>query len=161
MVAADHDRRGLVAPLHSERARRRRRQRARLAPRETNPLALHIHAGGAEQSKRLRIAAELDADFAEEPVRLGLERGERLLAKRFVRGDAARNQSRGRPRASVDLTSARPSKPPAAASGFVPRLAVIVVKIDRRHASLRLIKLDSTLELRQLTSSKNSKAAYN
>ncbi len=78
-----------VSRVQHELARRRAQQLAGEAARNADALALHVGAGFAPQAQRFRVAPELDADFLEDRLGVGLDDLDGLAVQQFDRGDAA------------------------------------------------------------------------
>ncbi len=70
---------------------RRAQQLAGEAARNPDALALHVGACLAPQAQRFRVAPELDADFLEDRLGVGLDDLDGLAVQQFDRGDATAN----------------------------------------------------------------------
>jgi hypothetical protein len=73
VIAADRDRRARLAALHAESSGRGRTERPDEPGIEAHPGARNRRPGRLEQRERLLVAAELDADFLEDPLCMSLE----------------------------------------------------------------------------------------
>jgi hypothetical protein len=73
MIAPQHDRRGRVTTFHAEALGRRRAQRPGQTGIEAHPRARDRGPNILEKPQRLLIAAELDADFPQNPLGMGLQ----------------------------------------------------------------------------------------
>jgi hypothetical protein len=100
-IAADLDRAGRIAGVLREDRRRRLDQRAAQALGEMHAAALHVGAGGLPHRERLGVVAELDADFLQHRVGIGLDEGKAFLVEHLIDLDAPADvgQLRRRPTA--------------------------------------------------------------
>jgi hypothetical protein len=97
-----------VAREQLEFAWDRREQRTGQPPRDPHAFAAHVGAGIAPEPQRLRVAPELDADFLEDRLGIGLDDFDGLRVEQFDRGDPASDVGQLgvaelRPRRAADL----------------------------------------------------------
>jgi hypothetical protein len=90
-VAADFDIAGGIAGMLGVGRRRGAAEGAGEALGKADAATLTVGAGGREQSVRARIVAELDADFLQDRLGVGLDDGERLFTEEIGRRNVARD----------------------------------------------------------------------
>jgi hypothetical protein len=128
VVAADLDRFGRIARMLGELGRRGLQQFAAQPLGKMHPLALDVGTGLLPHAERFGVVAELDADFLQHAVGIGLDQRQALLVEHLVGLDGAGGYRSATRRAA---TTRAPRAVP-------PRLPPIRVRAVRRLPAVRL-----------------------